>query len=1223
MIDYRNPALLFESFKNFRLQLPEITRSAIMLDIETAGLRPGLPIVQIAIADMEDAVNGKVQSFQAVPIMGFLRDMQPDAEGRLDYSIKAQVANSRQEFQSMFGNWALENEDYGVNRFYETFEQLPQLQKSRLINDLLYRDTIKFSDYGVLGSEESWLTPRGVAKKSILMIGDAAAGQKSIVGQTLPFESLRLGQLMSFFLPGGENKVTLNDAYLKPLNDDPDIVKAFGRPLNSFSDLKSYFEASYSSPYKANILDPNNLGYEAMKAEAGKPSIHLLNQFNSKSVGGIRNVDMQDLTRMIFSAVEDIGIVKKSEDTFSGTNIDLASRFFYGVKESHTAAEDVAVQARLLKKLSEAAPTLEALSSGVAANSSFTDKVKGIAYGVYAQFTGNSTNEVIDYVNAVRGVEHDFEFTGSSGLTDTYKGTISEIMKKRSLEKTMVTMDQSLRAYLNLGNTEFSDIQVYQDYKGNSRVYSPKREAFTLSRSESGFVDYRTNDGRTVSMGRNRPTGKEGDYANWARNFYDESLKAGIAPDEAWDKVRELSIENYLKTKAGQGQSKEELWEISQRVGLRMEHSITRENYVRELFEQGDTAFKDSLFETVGKPSGKSYLRDITQDLMRGAAKQKGLGLGIGALAIGYAAYRYGVSDDYHIEDMPTTKSLMENAQPLAQVEGAPQEKRTINLSDYNWRLKDGDTLLLQMKGKTRTETIRLDGIDAPEVSHGKGPAMFGAESATARLTQILSDNPNARIEVSESVSTYGRKAGIVYGDDGSNINLQMVREGQAAALIGLKGQNTSGIDLKAFAEAEQLAYKKRLGIWKSPEMRMYQQIPYHDRLTFNRIKEQQDLQIMPMSGKDDAHNTLEALGHAGIAHTLRRQMSDFGSGWRGLLDSTALRAVDRNLGKLGTGIYKMRGDTYRPIIEQVLKANGNPDLSFAARLDGVSVPVDLMAKALRSDSLPLRLGEREYSGLLGSIAQDMNLLNRDSTFVLVDSKVPDRILHHELGHSAMGMSRLDTKASEVSREIVSKHPESLLGIFKEYGPEEVLEEAIVRIGEENFAAGFKYPAGTSPVSDIKFTARSLMNEAGKYENPLRFVENSRYLPALQVQRFSKIMNKFGREQSEDFSKLVNEAMFQNQKRVPTIYGKRVVSMERAVNNGDISGERVREILEEARKYGDPVEKLVRKSAQDNIDLSAVSETTELRMEAMASNQIAALRNLLRANSGRAMKRRP
>lgn len=37
-------------------------------------------------------------------------------------------------------------------------------------------------------------------------------------------------------------------------------------------------------------------------------------------------------------------------------------------------------------------------------------------------------------------------------------------------------------------------------------------------------------------------------------------------------------------------------------------------------------------------------------------------------------------------------------------------------------------------------------------------------------------------------------------------------------------------------------------------------------------------------SGKDDDYNTIEGLGHSGIAHRMRRQMTDFGSGWRGIL---------------------------------------------------------------------------------------------------------------------------------------------------------------------------------------------------------------------------------------------------------------------------------------------------------------------------------------------------
>lgn len=49
------------------------------------------------------------------------------------------------------------------------------------------------------------------------------------------------------------------------------------------------------------------------------------------------------------------------------------------------------------------------------------------------------------------------------------------------------------------------------------------------------------------------------------------------------------------------------------------------------------------------------------------------------------------------------------------------------------------------------------------------------------------------------------------------------------------------------------------------------------------------------ISGKDDNYNTIEGLRHGGIAQRLRRENTDFGSGWRGLL------SIPKNL----AGVYK------------------------------------------------------------------------------------------------------------------------------------------------------------------------------------------------------------------------------------------------------------------------------------------------------------------------------
>lgn len=95
----------------------------------------------------------------------------------------------------------------------------------------------------------------------------------------------------------------------------------------------------------------------------------------------------------------------------------------------------------------------------------------------------------------------------------------------------------------------------------------------------------------------------------------------------------------------------------------------------------------------------------------------------------------------------------------------------------------DGDTVYRKSPDGSRSGD-RLFGINAPEIkSRGAGEVVTeaGAEEARARLTELLAENPNARREVVDT-DVYGREVVRYFGDDGSDLNERMVREGYASA---------------------------------------------------------------------------------------------------------------------------------------------------------------------------------------------------------------------------------------------------------------------------------------------------------------------------------------------------------------------------------------------------------------------------------------------------------
>lgn len=97
-------------------------------------------------------------------------------------------------------------------------------------------------------------------------------------------------------------------------------------------------------------------------------------------------------------------------------------------------------------------------------------------------------------------------------------------------------------------------------------------------------------------------------------------------------------------------------------------------------------------------------------------------------------------------------------------------------------RVVDGDTIHIFRDG--RDETVRLIGIDAPEVGWYGGVAeCFGPRAG--RFLIALLDGERVRLEGDlDPVDRYGRLLSYAYLADGRMVNLLMVREGLATVTI-------------------------------------------------------------------------------------------------------------------------------------------------------------------------------------------------------------------------------------------------------------------------------------------------------------------------------------------------------------------------------------------------------------------------------------------------------
>ena len=111
--------------------------------------------------------------------------------------------------------------------------------------------------------------------------------------------------------------------------------------------------------------------------------------------------------------------------------------------------------------------------------------------------------------------------------------------------------------------------------------------------------------------------------------------------------------------------------------------------------------------------------------------------------------------------------------------------------NNYEMTMEDADTISLKRnfggggfkdffsgrKG-TQSMSIRLAGIDSPEVAHGNRGAQPYAEAAKRIAQDMMKRAKNVEVVFDNSDSTYGRRVGVIYAD-GVNVNLELIKKGR------------------------------------------------------------------------------------------------------------------------------------------------------------------------------------------------------------------------------------------------------------------------------------------------------------------------------------------------------------------------------------------------------------------------------------------------------------
>lgn len=130
-------------------------------------------------------------------------------------------------------------------------------------------------------------------------------------------------------------------------------------------------------------------------------------------------------------------------------------------------------------------------------------------------------------------------------------------------------------------------------------------------------------------------------------------------------------------------------------------------------------------------------------------------------------------------------------------------------------RIFDGDTLLL-VDGRT----LRLVGVDTPELGRDGKPSQPFAEEAKAALARLAPPGASLALRLeAERHDRYGRLLAHAFDADGGNVQARLLEAGMATALVVPPRQ----WGVACYAAVEARAREARRGIWQLPQ---YQPIP-------------------------------------------------------------------------------------------------------------------------------------------------------------------------------------------------------------------------------------------------------------------------------------------------------------------------------------------------------------------------------------------------------------
>lgn len=132
-------------------------------------------------------------------------------------------------------------------------------------------------------------------------------------------------------------------------------------------------------------------------------------------------------------------------------------------------------------------------------------------------------------------------------------------------------------------------------------------------------------------------------------------------------------------------------------------------------------------------------------------------------------------------------------------------------------KVLDGDTLVANVAGNE--VTIRLIGIDTPEVVDPRKPIQCYGQEASARAKEMLSnqkiylEKEKSKDKENKQYDIYGRVLAYVHFSDGSLYNQYMIENGFAKEYTFNSEKYKYQ---KEFRDAQKVAKKNKIGLWSA-----------------------------------------------------------------------------------------------------------------------------------------------------------------------------------------------------------------------------------------------------------------------------------------------------------------------------------------------------------------------------------------------------------------------